>query len=66
MASTLKKGTKLGKPSKHDVLAHLFQFVHYVEDYIVVIKRFHKGLDVSLLKQKAQQCKEILQKASET
>jgi hypothetical protein len=58
--SAVSKRTKLGKPSKHDVLAHLFQFVDYVEDFLNTPKHLRKNLDMSALRLKAKQCKEVL------
>lgn len=60
MSHTLTKRNKLSKPSKHDTLAHLFQFVDYVEDFIDTPKHLRKNLDMSVLRLKAKQCKEIL------
>jgi hypothetical protein len=63
VSHTLKKCTKLGKPSKHDTLAHLFQFVDYVEDFINTPKHLRKNLDMSVLRNKCTQCKEVLEEA---
>lgn len=54
---------KVGKLSKHDVLAHLFQFVEYVEDFLATPKHLRKNLDMSVLRKKAQQCKDVLRRA---
>ncbi len=49
--------------NKRDVLAHLFQFVDYVEDFLNTPKELRKNLDMSVLRKKAKQCKEVLEDA---
>jgi len=52
-----------GKLSKHDTLAHLYQFVDYVQDFIQTPKHLRKNLDMSVLLEKAKQCKSVLSQA---
>ena len=59
------KRTKLGKPSKHDVLASLFTFVNYMEDCLVVPVSKWKRDDIAFLRSKLKQCKEVLHAAQE-
>jgi len=61
---TKSKSKKVAKLNKHDTLAHLFQFVDYVEDFLNTPKHLRKNLDISVLRKKAVQCKEILLEAS--
>ncbi len=49
------------KPSKHDVLAHVWQYVHYVEDFIITTPR--KNFDMSVLREKNKQVKRMLKAA---
>jgi hypothetical protein len=51
---------RIVKPSKRDILAHMFQFVDYVEDFLATPKHLRKNLDISVLHKKAKQCKEVL------
>ena len=60
-AGQKKNVSSAGKSSlsKHDVLAHVWQFVHYVEDFIVGSKQWPS----STCKKKCDQVKQVLRDA---
>lgn len=51
---------KLSRTEKHDVLAHCWQFLCYVEDRMAAPKLFDK----SVMQAKCKQLKQILREAS--
>lgn len=48
------------KPSKHDVLAQVWHFLHYVEHLAATPKGLRHNIDTSVIKKKCEQVKAIL------
>lgn len=49
------------KPSKHDVLAQVWHFVHYVEDFMTG----HSSFDKKVCRKKCEQVKRMLEATEE-
>lgn len=55
---------KTKTPSKHDVLAQVWHFLHYVEDLAATPKGLRSNVDTSVIKKKCDQVKRMLEEVS--
>ena len=52
------------KPSKHDVIAQVLHFVHYIEDLAQTPKGLRHNVDTSVIKKKCDQVKRMLEECA--
>ena len=55
------KSKKSIKPSKHDVIAQVLHFIHYIEDLAAMPKGLRPNFDVGVAQKKCEQVKQILE-----
>ena len=57
----VKSNSRTCQPTKHDVVAQVLHFVHYVEDLAAMPKGLRHNADTNVIKKKCDQVKQMLE-----